>query len=94
MRRRQFIGLLGATAVGSAVARAQQQVRRIGILMNLAADDPEGQARVAAFLQGGRVAFNWWRLPEGGSPMFRHETAGRPLPPDEPAPRQIIDRDF
>jgi putative tryptophan/tyrosine transport system substrate-binding protein len=27
-------------------------VRRIGIMMNLAADDPEGQARVAAFLQG------------------------------------------
>ena len=52
MRRREFIGLLGATAVGSAVARAQQHVRRIGILMNLAADDPEGQARVAAFLQG------------------------------------------
>jgi putative tryptophan/tyrosine transport system substrate-binding protein len=52
IRRREFIGLLGATAVGSAVARAQQLVRRIGILMNLAADDPEGQARVAAFLQG------------------------------------------
>src|SRR5256885_12217789 len=35
-------------------ARAQQgeKLRRIGILMNLAADDPEGQARVAAFLQG------------------------------------------
>src|SRR5262245_54345152 len=51
-RRREFITLLSATAVGSAVARAQQHVRRIGILMNLAADDPEGQARVAAFLQG------------------------------------------
>src|SRR5436190_21918080 len=52
MRRREFIALLGATAVGPAVARAQKQVRQIGILMNLAADDPEGQARVAAFLQG------------------------------------------
>jgi hypothetical protein len=51
MKRREFITLLSATAVGSAVARAQQQVRRVGILMNLAADDPEGQARVAAFLQ-------------------------------------------
>ena len=27
-------------------------MRRIGVLMNLAADDPEGQARVAALLQG------------------------------------------
>jgi putative ABC transport system substrate-binding protein len=53
MRRREFISLLGGVAVGwPLAARAQQQVRRIGILMNLAADDPEGQARVAAFLQG------------------------------------------
>ena len=27
-------------------------MRRVGVLMNLAADDPEGQARIAAFLQG------------------------------------------
>jgi hypothetical protein len=33
-------------------ANQARAVRRIGILMNLAADDPEGQARVAAFLQG------------------------------------------
>jgi putative ABC transport system substrate-binding protein len=35
-------------------ARAQQRerMRRIGVLMNLAADDEEGQARLAAFLQG------------------------------------------
>src|SRR5262245_45192104 len=52
VRRREFITLLGGVAVGSAAARAQQGVRLIGILMNLAADDPEGQARVAAFLQG------------------------------------------
>jgi putative tryptophan/tyrosine transport system substrate-binding protein len=50
--RREFITLLGGTALGSAAARAQQGVRRIGIMMNLAADDSEGQARVAAFLQG------------------------------------------
>jgi putative ABC transport system substrate-binding protein len=52
MRRRSFITLLGSAAAWPLAARAQQQVRRIGILMNLAADDPEGQARVAAFLQG------------------------------------------
>ena len=27
-------------------------MRRIGVLMHFAADDPEGQARVGAFLQG------------------------------------------
>jgi putative ABC transport system substrate-binding protein len=35
-------------------ARAQQpdRMRRIGVLMNLAADDPDSQARIGAFLQG------------------------------------------
>jgi putative ABC transport system substrate-binding protein len=50
MRRRQFITLFAAWPL---VARAQQpeQVRRIGVLMNVAADDREGQTSVAAFRQ-------------------------------------------
>jgi ABC-type uncharacterized transport system substrate-binding protein len=54
--RRQFIRLVGgAAAVWPLTARSQQRderVRRIGLLINLAADDPESQARRAAFQQG------------------------------------------
>jgi putative tryptophan/tyrosine transport system substrate-binding protein len=55
MRRRKFITLLGGAVVAwPLAARAQQpeRMRRIGVLMTQAADDSEGQARNAAFLQG------------------------------------------
>jgi putative ABC transport system substrate-binding protein len=55
MRRRAFITLLGGAAVSwPLAARAQQgeRMRRIGVLMHTTADEPESQARVAAFLQG------------------------------------------
>src|SRR3984957_9988884 len=49
MRRREFISIMGAAAVDwPLVARAHQPARRIGVLMYFGADDPEGQARLAA----------------------------------------------
>jgi putative ABC transport system substrate-binding protein len=55
MQRREFITLLGGAVAGwPLIVRAQQpeRMRRIGVLMGPAADDPDGQARVAALLQG------------------------------------------
>jgi len=55
MRRRDFIKVVAGSAVAWPVAaRAQQgqRMRRIGVLISLASDDAEGQARVAAFHQG------------------------------------------
>jgi len=57
MRRREIFALFGGAAASSLLlplaARAQRSepMRRIGMLMNRAADDPEGQASVSAFQQ-------------------------------------------
>src|SRR5690242_5001782 len=59
LKRREFISLIGSAVAAPALllpraahARQQGLLRRIGVLMHLAADDHEGQARLAAFMQG------------------------------------------
>jgi putative ABC transport system substrate-binding protein len=97
MKRREFISLLGGAAAPSLLwplaARAQQseRMRRIGVLMNLAADDPEGQARIAAFHQGlqewgwtlgrnARIDARWGAVDAESSRRYAAEVVG--LAPD------------
>jgi putative ABC transport system substrate-binding protein len=55
MKRREFLSYVGSVAVAwplAPQAQSQERVRRIGVLMNQAVDDPETQARSAAFQRG------------------------------------------
>jgi len=62
MRRREFLGALGAAAVWPLATRAQEgeRVRRIGIFLSAAADDPRFQTWVEAFLQA--LALLGWTI--------------------------------
>jgi putative tryptophan/tyrosine transport system substrate-binding protein len=76
MKRRQFIRLVGgAAAMWPRTVMAQQpnRVRRIGVLMELAADDPQARANIAAFqrglhtlgwLEGGNLAVDYRWAPD------------------------------
>src|SRR5262249_39456571 len=63
LKRREFITLIGGAAAWPLAARAQQpgeRMRRIGVLMNKAADDAEGRAQVSAF--EGALQQRGWKL--------------------------------
>ena len=93
MKRREFITLLGgAAAAWPIAARAQQpeRMRRIGVLMTLAADDPEAATRIGAFLQG-MQEFGWtigrniridYRWSPDVNSIFRYATELVALAPD------------
>jgi putative ABC transport system substrate-binding protein len=83
MRRRDFIAGLGSTAAWPLVARAQQPMRRIGMLSGLASDDKESQTRNATFERalrelgwtvGGnvRIAHRWG---PGNAELYRRHAA-------------------
>jgi putative ABC transport system substrate-binding protein len=85
VRRREFIALLGGAATWPLTARGQSSgpVRRVGALMNFAADAAGGKERLAAFRQGLQVA-GWeeglnlhidTRWAEGGDAERRKQAA-------------------
>src|SRR5262249_13766564 len=92
MQRRSFLTLLGASAAAwPLAARAQQRerVRRIGVLMQLDADDPDGAARITAFAQGlqeagwvvgrnVRVDYRWGAAGERGRKLAEEMVALAP----------------
>ena len=92
MNRREFITLFGGAAAMPFAASAQQpeRMRRIGVLSPLAADHPESQARLAAFLKelqqlgwtDGRNMRIDYRSGASAEPMRRHVAELIALPAD------------
>ena len=86
IQRRAFITMLGGAAAAWPLAAGAQQperVRRIGVLMNMASDDPESQARLSALVKGlqelgwtvGRNVRIDYRWGEGDAERYRRQAA-------------------
>jgi putative tryptophan/tyrosine transport system substrate-binding protein len=74
VRRREFITLLGGAVAWPLAARAQQRdrVRRVGVLMALDANDPQGQSELRSLRQG----FQELGWIEGRNLQFEFQWAG------------------
>jgi putative ABC transport system substrate-binding protein len=90
MRRREFIVLLGSSAaVWPLAVRAQQadRMRRIGVLMPYAKDDPESSLRVTA-LHEGLLKLGWT---EGRNIQFEHRWSASNAEVIPKLAREIVD---
>ena len=72
MKPREFVSLLGGAVAWPLGARAQERVRRIGVLMSLAEVDPETKRRIGAFLEGLRQ-LGW---ADGGNAQINYRWGG------------------
>ena len=72
MKRREFVSLLGGAVAWPLAARAQERVRRIGVLMSLTEGDPETKRRIGAFLEGLRQ-LGW---ADGGNAQINYRWGG------------------
>src|SRR6516225_3603857 len=88
MRRRKFISLLVGGTAWPLAARAQQgeRMRRIGVLIGYAEDDPETKARLAAFRQ--RLEKRGWS--EGRNVHIETRFAGSDSSKYEPLAKELV----
>src|ERR1700691_1425994 len=88
MRRRDFVRLLaGAVALWPIAARAQQQKRRVAVLMGgIFSGDPSGQAEAAALEEG--LTELGWKL--GGNIALDYHWPGAQLDSVHAAVNEIV----
>jgi putative ABC transport system substrate-binding protein len=88
--RRKFLATVGGAAAAWPLAARAQAMRRIGVLMGLAAGDPEAQSRVVAFENGlrelgwvkGRNLSIEYRWAGDGNVLREHAAELLAIPPD------------